>query len=433
MNPYRERQPRYCMKAKLLKLFAVLLISFGISPIHAQSESSYQKVAELTAESLNSRTAEKLFPYFSDDFSIAGQSGPVAKMVFKQLCLQLGDSIHRIEKKGMIAEAAQTRVIYTFHYDQKGPTETKFIFNKSGLLEGLELFEMEVKHANKQAELSKPSSSDVRIPFTMAGKLILTKVHVNGQLKHFLLDSGSPKVILNAAYFSVEDDGRKTISSTKGVGGAVSGMNLIKIKSLGWYGIEIANQELLTLDLSHLEKELETEIHGLIGYEMFSSYDVFFNYADKELLLLEPESSTAFLESHFPDAKTSSQTFALGHHIPILDATIDEQVLKLGLDSGAESNLLSSSLFETVKESLDNIRTDELVGIGNNPSDVTKAAIKRLEMGGKIFEQTATVFSDISHIADGYQLKLDGLVGYEILSKQKTLLSFKRKELTFIY
>ena len=38
--------------------------------------------------------------------------------------------------------------------------------------------------------------------------------------------------------------------------------------------LQEAHQEILTLDISHLEKELNIEIYGLIGYQIIKDYDM---------------------------------------------------------------------------------------------------------------------------------------------------------------
>lgn len=64
--------------------------------------------------------------------------------------------------------------------------------------------------------------------------------------------------------------------------------------------------------------------------------------------------------------------------------------------------------------------------------EVTKGLIKKTIIGKYKFKNMATVFSSISHLNKGYKINIDGLMGYELLSKQKTLISYKRKELMFI-
>ena len=188
---------------------------------------------------------------------------------------------------------------------------------------------------------------------------------------------------------------------------------------------------MLTLDISHLEEELEAEIHGLIGYELFKDYDLLFDYEQKVLTLIEPDKAESFL-SQTSANKRFDIPFEQGGHIPILSAVVENDTLSLGLDCGAESNLLSSSIFDALKPQLDDITQDALIGIGSEKNMVQKGSIKNMSIGGVDFKSTRTVFSDISHLNEGYQLQLDGLIGYEILSRQKTLLSYARKMLTFL-
>ena len=106
----------------------------------------------------------------------------------------------------------------------------------------------------------------------MAGKLIAVDVLLNGQKRKFILDSGSPMVILNSKYIEQDSTERK-ISSVEGVNGKISGMDIEKIDSLDFSGIRMVNQKVITIDLAHLEEDLEFEIHGLIGYCLLYTSD----------------------------------------------------------------------------------------------------------------------------------------------------------------
>jgi hypothetical protein len=94
--------------------------------------------------------------------------------------------------------------------------------------------------------------------------------------------------------------------------------------------------------------------------------------------------------------------------------------------------LINETLFESLKKNIKRIKVDELLGADNQPKKVKKGKVKNTTIGAKSFKNLKTVFSDISHLNEGYKLNLDGLIGYEVLSKQKTLISFDRKEMIFI-
>ncbi|MEL6822497.1 MAG: pepsin/retropepsin-like aspartic protease family protein [Calditrichota bacterium] len=412
-------------------LLLIITCYLYIQPAFSQENDIASSIANDIAKAINSKDEGILTSKLADDFTIAGQTGHVAQIVLKQLFSQLGDSVLSVARQSALEIENGTELTYLFNYRERGVTSTRIVLDKAGDISELELFPMEVKTASSSMEIAKPAVPTIEIPFEMAGKLILTKATVNGKEKNFLLDSGSPKIILNARYFKEGLKEAKTISSTKGVGGSVSGVNLFAIDTFSWHTLKVANEELLTLDISHLEEELEAEIHGLIGYELFKDYDLLFDYEQKVLTLIEPDKAESFL-SQTSANKRFDIPFEQGGHIPILSAVVENDTLSLGLDCGAESNLLSSSIFDALKPQLDDITQDALIGIGSEKNMVQKGSIKNMSIGGVDFKSTRTVFSDISHLNEGYQLQLDGLIGYEILSRQKTLLSYARKMLTFL-
>ena len=104
----------------------------------------------------------------------------------------------------------------------------------------------------------------------------------------------------------------------------------------------------------------------------------------------------------------------------------------MGIDCGAEVNLIDDDLFKALKKSTTKRKTDYLVGADNDRIAVKKGEIKRLMLGTKSFGKLPTAYSDISHLNKAYKIKTDGLIGFPVLSKQKTLISYDRKELIFI-
>ena len=78
------------------------------------------------------------------------------------------------------------------------------------------------------------------------------------------------------------------------------------------------------------------------------------------------------------------------------------------------------------------ITTTDLKGASKQKANVQKAIVKSLAIGDKSFENVATVFNDMSHLNARYENKIDGLIGYEIFSKQKTIVSITNKKLIFI-
>jgi len=415
---------------KYLKISVFLLSIAQVSL--AQDIGECRKIIDLTVESINNGSAEGLRPYLSDDFTIAKQKGEIAKMVLTQLFSQLGESVTTYEeiKQNKIDNGLELN--YNFDYKKMGLKEATFTFDEKNLLKELSLFKMEVKTMSNDTKIEKSSQDIIEIPFTMAGNLVAVKVRLNGEYKTFVLDSGSPKVILNSKYVIENDTTKKTISSSKGVSGNISGMDIMKIEELDFSGIQLNNQEVVTLDLSHLEEALETDLYGLIGYDLIKDYDIIFDYKNLKLILINPNIYESYKSENLSNATLLSIPFDLEGHIPIIEVKIGEKNYSVGIDCGAESNLISQSLFDSLKSDIEGVEIDELIGADNQPKQVKKGKVKNTKIGTKYFKNLTTIFSDISHLNEGYKLSLDGLIGYEVLSKQKTLISFNRKEMIFI-
>ena len=225
---------------------------------------------------------------------------------------------------------------------------------------------------------------------------------------------------------------KKHLSTSKGVSGNISGMDITTVEKLDFAGISLKNQDVISMDLSHLEVSLGTEFYGLIGYELIKDYDILFDYENLQLTLIDPDAFESYKTEKWSSFTLESVPFDLMHHIPVVNAQVGDSVLTYGIDCGAESNLISESMFESLQQHTESIQRDQLLGADNLPRTVNKGKVNGTRIGTKSFDGLSTVFSDISHLNDGYKLNIDGLIGYEVLHKQKTLLSYARKELVFI-
>lgn len=413
------------------KVIILLIVIFNLKIVLAQDVETCQQIVDLTIESIEQQSTDKLETRLATDFSIAGQEGEIAKMVLKQLISQLNDKVLSYEIISQTQNNDELTLVYNTQYEKMGEKEATFVFNADNQLKELALFAMEVKQVDK-AETQKSTESIIEVPFQMAGNLIQVEVMLNGEKRPFILDSGSPRLILNARYLTEETKGNTMAVGTKGVGGSISGMGAYTVENLDFAGIQIENQEVLTLDIAHLEKELEAEAYGLIGYDFLKEYDLLFDYEKQVITLIQPEEFENYASTNFSGEEIESIPFELKHHIPIIQAEIDGKVYSFGLDCGAEGNLMDDDLFAEMESQLVEITEDDLVGADNNPIKVKKGKVQSTQIGENTFEKMSIAFNDISHLNEGYQLNLDGLMGYELLSKQKTVISYARKELLFI-
>lgn len=414
------------------QLIFLLSLLFIQEVAYSQDVEACRKIVNLTIDAINTQSAAQLKAHLSEDFTISGQEGQMAIIVLSQLLSQLEENVKSHEETGLIQTDEQLELKYNIEYGKLGTREGTFTFNEDNKLSALNLFKMKVKSINGESEVIKSNEDIIEIPFEFAGRLIAIDVELNGTMRKFILDSGSPRVILNSRYVIAEQIEQKNISTSKGVGGTISGMDIQTLKTLNMGGIQMVDQEVITLDLKHLEEELNFEFYGLIGYELIKDYDILFDYQAQIITLIMPAAYEAYQKKYFTNNQLISLPFKQEGHLPIVEASINNQKFNFGIDCGAESNLIDEGYYKSLKRQTTKRRKDELIGADNNVKITTKGELKKLMLGDKSFEKLTTAYSDISHLKAAYKLDIDGLIGFQILSKQKTLISYKRKELVFI-
>ncbi|NET32785.1 MAG: hypothetical protein F6K19_12350 [Cyanothece sp. SIO1E1] len=267
------------------------------------------------------------------------------------------------------------------------------------------------------------SDEPVQTPFKHIRGLIFVQVEVNGEDAYFILDSGAPVVVLNSKYFSNgTEDG-----SAQGVSGSLQRQQ-IHIDSFRWGNIALADTDLMGLDLSHLEEELDHPFKGLIGYDLLRDFELLIDYEKEELLLFK-DGQTDYHQKIKPQSELS---FNYQLHIPVLEVEIGGVQYDLGLDTGAEQNLISQSGFDRLpKESFALQEQTELRGADKNVTEVQRFIINESEFSGHTFKAMSFVSADISHLTAGYGLKIEGLVGYPFLSQQLCSIDFADKKIYF--
>ncbi|MCF6297393.1 MAG: aspartyl protease family protein [Flavobacteriaceae bacterium] len=413
---------------------AILLTILTIQTSLSQNLEQCREIVKITTEAINTKSTVELENNLASDFEIANQKGQMAKIVLKQLFTQLGETVESYKEINTQTLENTLILTYSIYYSKMGEKNAIFVFDEQNKLKKLELFKMEVKTMDdSERKISKPKNDVITIPFFMIGNLMAVEVMLNNEKKIFLFDSGSPKVILNSKYIKKNDTIKtKSISSAKGVNGSISGLNIELVEKIEFAGITMGNQKILTLDISHIEKSLETEIFGLIGYEIVKDYDLLFDYQKKVLILINPDYFAQYKQKKLLNSKLTIIPFELSSHIPVIKTIIGKKTYSFGIDCGAEVNLMDAKLLKPVTKYLKHIEKDTLSGADKNSKEVAKGLIKKMKIGKLQFKNLNTVFNDMSHLNNGYKLQLDGLIGFEILSKQRTIISYNRKEMIII-
>jgi len=99
--------------------------------------------------------------------------------------------------------------------------------------------------------------------------------------------------------------------------------------------------------------------------------------------------------------------------------------LKLGIDTGAEVNLISSKTFSKIKRSsLSEKDSLRIRGLNEDTHELEQVTIKNTIVKGKNYKDMDFVVMDLSNMNKAYGVELDGILGYSFLASQKFSINY---------
>ncbi len=281
----------------------------------------------------------------------------------------------------------------------------------------------------------KDGKKKVQIPIELHNNLIVVPVVLNGMLPlKFIVDTGVRTAILTQKTFS--DILNLTYSRKYSIAGP-GGENIVDAYitnnvSLDLPGVSGKGHALLVLDQDMLELRnyLGSDVHGILGYEMFSRFIVAVDYEKKVLTLYAPgkfrkKRKYQKLDMEIVDTK------------PFIYAEVEmssgEKLnARLLVDSGASHGLMlepASNPVIVVPEK----KVSTVIGRGIGGEILGKVGrINQLKLGSYKLEEPIANFPDPNSYIDSLKLGTTfrhGSIGGEVLSRFTTIYNFSREEL----
>lgn len=358
-----------------------------------------------------------------------GMNDAVVPQLLAQLPKPESYKIISLEKEGN-----DTRVKTVFSVNGQ-PENKSFLFNAAG-----KVIEMDIL-GNVHAEAvempvdngKKTTPGVIDIPFKEKHGLIFVKAEVNGESGNFLLDTGAPLLMVNSRHFT-NDSATKVDVDAQGIGGKINDMKMMHVDSFNVQGLQLRDADLLATDLHHIEKKVRTKFLGLIGYDLLKDYVVTLDYDDNNVSLVRADTQATSDEyGSEPPVYLATAPIEMVGHIPVITVTINGKPYKMGIDCGAEGNIMYEKYIPKLGANFKAKRKLKLGGAGKDVAKVPSGIIKEAKVGKVKFEDMRTVFSDenLKTINDAYGSKLDGLVGYPFLRQYITAIDYAHMEVRF--
>ena len=266
------------------------------------------------------------------------------------------------------------------------------------------------------------------IPFRLEGKMILIETTVDDKQGYFILDTGTPFLILNEAYFKGLPSGETIVGLLgKEMDLRKTEVN-IKMGDLKWNRMQ-AN----VLPLDHLSQARNLPILGLLGNRLLRNYSLIIDYETLELELIKSKNkASAEAAQQFPDIQFK---FLWRGEMPIIITQVGEEQLRFGLDTGAGINVLNQQKIKGLGERIEIKEVVKVFGINEKGQNLKSGTIRDVIIDKYYCPRMQFVLASMDRFRgfENHLNSVDGFIGYEFLQYFKTVINFKQRTISLYY
>jgi predicted aspartyl protease len=267
------------------------------------------------------------------------------------------------------------------------------------------------------------------VPFQLIGNSIFVKATVNEVTGNFLLDTGSPDLLLNSAYF----DGiylPQQSYSIQDINGHSRNMLHFRVKHLSMGDYEFDEQHAFVIDLQSIETLKKIKVAGIIGYSVLKEVEVMFDFDNRQILLFPLDRKgrrTCALKDY---EELDSFDLKMSGHITYLTARFGKKKVRLGIDSGAEVNMLNKHTARRKAASIKVTGNLLVKGITAGNKTCGKGVVEGLTIGGWAAPMEMAI-ADLYPLNENLDVDLHGILGAPFLMQGKVAINFKRRKMYF--
>jgi hypothetical protein len=273
------------------------------------------------------------------------------------------------------------------------------------------------------------------IPFTRVEKLILIKGKADSTEGNFIFDTGAPGLVLNVTYFrsypitGTMDGEQKGIAGNADFYGKTT-VNNFKLGTFSYYKVDAD-----FVNLGHLESKRGVKILGLLGVSMFTQCEVIIDYEKNEIHLhyISKKERNTYQHEMITNAKNVvSSRFDLDENRILVKTSLAGKDLKFVVDFGSESNILDSRLPGKVLDSMEVTGRVLLNGAGTKTLEALSGTVMGFEVAGMETAPLPVIVTDLRYTCFGDGQCINGVLGYDFLSRYKLCFNFVKRMLYII-
>lgn len=269
-------------------------------------------------------------------------------------------------------------------------------------------------------------SSIWTVPIQVRGNLILFFANINGQTGYVILDTGIETLTLNSRYFRGEPTNKILYSTT---GQQMSVQETHVDFAIGGWSVPGVYAEIT--DLQALEIYTGLPVFANLGTGLFRHHEIVLDYIFQELTIYQLDGKGRRLENRaIHQAPVDQLSFRYKGSMPVLDAVVGTQRVRLGLDTGASVNIWNERSAGDVQDNWQEVSQEQLAGFGDRTQERRTGLLVGLGIGRQQCPPMKTAILSLDRLNQGIPgCTLDGLLGYEFLARYRTSINFLTGEI----
>lgn len=269
------------------------------------------------------------------------------------------------------------------------------------------------------------------VPMRFIDNYIFIEVAVNDNEKplNFLFDTGAGITVVDnniAKQLSLDINKESKISTSgKSLLSKESTSNIVKIGK----SVHLDSINLILMDLSHLSKYLNTNVDGVIGYDLLSRFIIETNI-DNKVFKFYKFDTFLYKGNSEPIELTTLESNLFGILINVLPKNRRESiVLNFEIDTGADNYLSFHNKIVEKYQLVDLNKKQKLrKGFGADSTITTniRSKVKLVEFGGKKWKNISVMF-EVDPINKRKNSLADGLIGQRLLLDFNIIYDLKKR------
>lgn len=271
------------------------------------------------------------------------------------------------------------------------------------------------------------------IPLKRAGRLFMLEATIDGVTGNLILDTGSSKLVLNSTYFRNSWAVKGTEAG--GVTGSAGTVRRTSVKKLQVAGLTYLSLAADVTDLGHIENRRGVKVLGLFGCCMMRDMEAVIDAARNQLRLYRLDRSGKRIGPAAGSFKADVKSkLTVVQDVAFVSAVIGTKALTFCLDTGAESNMLSSSAPKKVMSTVTILRRSNLCGVTNRPGcDMLIGELGDFTLGGRKIQGMQALLAGMDQMSTFYDFQVDGMLGFDFFEQGEISLNLVTQELGILF